>query len=76
MKTILIKRPAGESEEIQIEPGTTAAEILEHLDLEDYRLRRPGSEDAEDYFSGNENVYSQVKDGDALKATTEMPVGI
>lgn len=76
MKTILIKRPAGESEELEIEPGTTASDILEHLDLEDYRLRRPGSEDAEDYFSGEENVYTQVQDGDALKATTEMPVGV
>lgn len=75
MKQILIKRPAGESEEIQVEPGTTASEILDHLGLQDYRLRRPGSDDAEDYFAGDENVYSQVEDGDALKATTEMPVG-
>lgn len=76
MKKILIKRPAGESEEIEIEPGTTASDILQHLDLEGYRLRRPGSEDADDYFAGDENVYSEVQDGDALKATTEMPVGI
>ncbi|MBS3788537.1 hypothetical protein KGY79_10135 [Candidatus Bipolaricaulota bacterium] len=76
MKKILIKRPAGESEELEIEPGTVASEILSHLNLQGYRLRRPGSDDAEDYFAGDENVYSQVEDGDALKATTEMPVGV
>ena len=76
MKKVLIKRPAGESEEIEIEPGTTASDILEHCDLDGYRLRRPGSEDAEDYFSGQENVYTQVQEGDVLQATTKMPVGI
>lgn len=76
MKTVLIKRPAGESEEIEIEPGTTASDILQHLGLEDYRLRRPGSEDAEDFFAHDENVYTAVQDGDVLQCTNKMPVGI
>ena len=75
MKTIVVKVPAGEKQELQIEPGTAAADILAHLGLEDYRLRRPGSEEPDDVFGPDENVYTEVQDGDVLQAVAKMPVG-
>lgn len=76
MKTILVKVPgSGAKHEADIQAGTTAQEVLEFVELPDYNLRRPGSDDVNDVFGAEENVYDQVEDGEVLEAGSDSPVG-
>lgn len=74
-KNIAVKLPGEGVNDLEIRPGTAAGDILAELNLEDYQLRRPGSEDPNDVFGLNENVYQQVDDGDKLEASMEAQVG-
>ncbi|MFB6075744.1 MAG: hypothetical protein ABEK17_01230 [Candidatus Aenigmatarchaeota archaeon] len=75
-KHIAIKLPGIKGiQDIDIKPGTAAGDILAELNLEDYQLRRPGSDDPNDTFGLNENVFKQVEDGEKLEASTEAVVG-
>jgi len=74
MKRIAV-RIAGSTREPQdmtIQAGTTAADILRQLGLEGYLLSAKGSET---YFGDTEVVYPQLSDGDLLYATTPAEVG-
>ena len=76
IKTIIVQVPgSGAKHEATIQPGTTAEEVLEFVDLPDYNLRRPGSDDVNDTFGSDENVYDQVEDGQILQAGSDSPVG-
>jgi hypothetical protein len=58
---------------VTIQPGTTAHDILSQLGLEGYLLSTKG---ATTYFGDDENLYPKVVDGDLLYATTEAEVGV
>ena len=76
MKSIAVKLPGGKGfNDLEIRPGTAAGDILAELDLEGYQLRRPGSDNPNDTFGLNENVYRQIDDGEKLEASTEAVVG-
>lgn len=76
MKEIKVKAPgSGTQEVLSIKKGTTAEDVLNHVNMPDYNLRRPGSDDVNDFFDDEENVYEQVKNGQLLKAGTDSPVG-
>jgi hypothetical protein len=62
-----------EPQNLIIQPGTTAAEILNQLGLEGYLLSAKG---ANTYFGDDETIYSQIVDGDLLYATTAAEVGV
>ena len=60
-------------QDVTIQPGTTAHEVLSQLGLEGYLLSPKG---AHTYFGDDENLYPKVVDGDLLYATTEAEVGV
>lgn len=60
-------------QDVTIQPGTTAHEVLNQLGLEGYLLTTKGGTT---YFGDDENLYPKVFDGDLLYATTEAEVGV
>ena len=63
----------GEPNDITIEPGTTAQDVLRALGFKGYVLCLDGSSST---FLGNkENIYPLVVDGDKLWASTDPKVG-
>jgi hypothetical protein len=60
-------------QDVTIQPGTTAHEVLSQLGLEGYLLSTKG---ASTYFGDDENLYPKIVEGDLLYATTEAEVGV
>jgi hypothetical protein len=60
-------------QDVTIQPGTTAHEVLSQLGLAGYLLSTKGSTT---YFGDDEVIYSKVVYGDLLYATTEAEVGV
>ena len=60
-------------QDVTIEAGTTAHDVLHQLGLEGYLLSAKG---AQTYFGDDENLYPKVVDGDLLYATTAAEVGV
>ena len=63
----------GQIRDVQIEPGTTAGDILNQLDLRDYLLSK-GPNDP--FFANAETIYDKVKDGEKIFASTKAEVGV
>jgi hypothetical protein len=61
-----------ELEDIELQPGQTAAEVLEGLGLQGYILSFPNSNR---FFGAEEVLYPHVVEGDKLLATTPAKVG-
>ncbi len=76
MKRIAIKVAGSprEPQDAQIEPGTSAGEILRQLGLDGYLLSTGPNSDR--FFGEDENVYPALVDGDKIFATTKAEVGI
>jgi len=75
MKTLYVSLPgANEQHEVDIDEGTTAGDVIAHLNLEGYELIRPDTETNEK-FGENEDIYSAIKDEQILKAGTPTPFG-
>ena len=71
MKRINIKIAGSRREplNIQIAPGTSVEKILSQLGLEDYVLSLlPNPDQYLSFFEDEEDVYSQLKEGDTLCA--------
>jgi hypothetical protein len=63
---------SGQIRDVEIQPGTSAGDILHQLDLPDYLLsKRPN----EPFFAATESVYDKVKDGEKIFASTKAEVG-
>jgi|RhiMetdeSRZDD1v2_1073273.scaffolds.fasta_scaffold480364_2 hypothetical protein len=75
MKQIAIKVAGTESDpyDIYLQPGQTAGEVLEGLNLQGYRLSFPNSTK---FFGDTEVLYPAVVDGEKLEATTLTKVGV
>jgi hypothetical protein len=63
---------SGQLHEVNIEPGTTAGDILRGLKLSDYLLSRSPSAD---FFANAESVYDKIPEGQKLFASTKATVG-
>ena len=63
---------SGQLHEVNIEPGTTAGDILRGLNLSDYLLSRSPSAD---FFANAESVYDKIPEGQKLFASTKATVG-
>ena len=63
----------GQIRDVQIEPGTTAGDILNQLNLQDYLLSK-GPNDP--FFANAETIYDKVKDGEKIFASTKAEVGV
>jgi hypothetical protein len=71
MKAVAVKLAGSEREpiDITIKPGTTAGGILSQLNLEGYVLSLlPNPDQFLDFFEDEEELYSQLKEGDRLLA--------
>lgn len=64
---------SGQIRDIQLQPGTTAGEVLDHLSLKNYLLSK-GPNDP--FFAAAETIYDKVSDGEKLYATTRAEVGL
>ena len=63
----------GNIHDVNIQPGTTAGDVLHKLNLQDYLLSKgPG----EPFFAAAESIYDKVKDGEKIFASTKAEVGI
>jgi len=69
---VIIAGAVAEARDLTIEPGTTARDILNELELEGYELSR---EKVDDVFNPDENVYAAVEDGEKLNAVSNPVVG-
>ena len=63
----------GQIRDVQIEPGTTAGDLLGQLNLRDYLLSK-GPNDP--FFANAETIYDKVKDGEKIFASTKAEVGV
>ena len=62
----------GQIRDVEIEPGTTAGDILNQLSIKDYLLSK-GPNDP--FFPAAESVYDKVGDGEKIFASTKAAVG-
>jgi len=64
---------SGQIRDVEIQPGTTASDILQQLSLTGYLLSRGPNEP---FFAAAESVYDKVGDGEKIFASTKAEVGI
>jgi hypothetical protein len=63
----------GDIKDLEIQPGTTAGDVLHQLALPDYLLSRGPNEP---FFAAAESIYDKVKGGEKIFASTKAEVGI
>ena len=63
----------GQILDLEIQPGTTAGDILAKLNLRDYLLSK-GPNDP--FFANAESIFDKVNDGEKIFASTKAEVGL
>ena len=71
-KLSVVVAGTGQIRDIEIQPGTTAGDVLHQLNLPDYLLTK-GPDDP--FFAAAESIYDKVRDGEKLFASTKADVG-
>ena len=72
-KLAVVVAGSGNIQDVEIQPGTTAGDVLHKLNLQDYLLSKgPG----EPFFAAAESIYDKVKDGEKIFASTKAEVGV
>ncbi len=72
-KLSVVVAGTGNIRDIEIQPGTTAGDVLNQLGLRDYMLSK-GPNDP--FFAAAESVYDKVGDGEKIFASTKADVGL
>ena len=72
-KLAVVVAGTGQIRDVEIEPGTTAGDVLHQLNLPDYLLSKGPNEP---FFAAAESVYDKVKDGEKIFASTKAEVGV
>jgi hypothetical protein len=72
-KLSVVVAGTGQIRDVEIQPGTSAGDILQQLTLTDYLLSKGPNEP---FFAAAESVYDKVKDGEKIFASTKAEVGI
>jgi hypothetical protein len=72
-KLSVVVAGTGQIRDVEIQPGTTAGDILNQLGLADYLLSKGPNEP---FFAAAEPVYDKVKDGEKVFASTKAEVGV
>ncbi len=62
----------GQFKDVEIQPGTTAGDVLTQLNMPDYLLSK-GANDR--FFAATESIYDKVSDGEKIFASTKADVG-
>lgn len=63
----------GQIRDIEIQPGTTAGDILGQLNLREYLLSKGPNEP---FFANADSVFDKVNDGEKVFASTKAEVGV
>lgn len=63
---------SGQARNAQVQPGSTAADVLRDLGLPDYLLSRTPSGE---FFANTESIYDKLTDGQKIFASTKADVG-
>ena len=63
----------GQIRDVEIQPGTTAGDILHQLNLPDYLLSKGPNEP---FFASADSIYDKVGDGEKIFASTKAEVGV
>jgi hypothetical protein len=63
---------SGQIRDIEIQPGTTAGDVLHQLSIPDYLLSKGPNEP---FFASRETIYDKVEDGSKIFASTKAEVG-
>ncbi|MBZ5606191.1 MAG: hypothetical protein LAO79_28195 [Acidobacteriia bacterium] len=71
-KLSVVVAGSGQIRDVEIEPGTTAGDLLQQLNLSDYLLSRGPNEP---FFAASESAYDKVRDGEKIFASTKAEVG-
>src|SRR5258706_16352747 len=72
-KLSVVVAGTGQIHDVEIQPGTTAGDVLHQLNLQEYLLSK-GPNDP--FFAATESVYDKVKGGEKIFASTKAEVGI
>ena len=72
-KLSVVVAGTGQIRDVEIQPGTTAGDILHQLSLGDYLLSRGPNEP---FFAASESIFDKVRDGEKIFASTKAEVGI
>ncbi len=72
-KLSVVVAGTGQIRDVEIQPGTTAGDILHQLTLPDYLLSKGPNEP---FFAAAESIYDKVKDGEKIFASTKAEVGV
>jgi hypothetical protein len=72
-KLSVVVAGTGQIRDVEIQPGTTAGDVLHQLSLSDYLLSKGPNEP---FFAAAESIYDKVKDGEKIFASTKAEVGI
>lgn len=72
-KLSVVVAGTGQIKDVEIQPGTTAGDVLHGADLVDYLLSKGPNEP---FFAATESIYDKVKDGEKIFASTKAEVGI
>lgn len=62
----------GQIRDVEIQPGTTAGDVLNQLSIPDYLLSK-GPNDP--FFANRESIFDKVEDGSKIFASTKAEVG-
>ena len=63
----------GRIQDVEIQPGTTAGDVLNQLNLRDYLLSAGPDKP---FFAAAESIYDKVADGEKIFASTKAEVGL
>ena len=72
-KLSVVVAGTGQIRDVEIQPGTTAGDVLDQLNLKDYLLSKGPSDP---FLASIESIYDKVKDGEKIFASTKAEVGI
>jgi hypothetical protein len=72
-KLSVVVAGTGQIRDIEIQPGTTAGDVLNQLNLRDYLLSK-GPNDP--FFANADTLYDKVEGGEKIFASTKAEVGI
>jgi hypothetical protein len=72
-KLAVVVAGTGQIRDAEIQPGTTAGDVLHQLNLPDYLLSK-GPNDP--FFANAESIYDKISDGEKIFASTKAEVGM
>ena len=72
-KLSVVVAGTGHIQDVNIQPGTTAGDVLHQLKLQDYLLSKGANEP---FFAAAESIYDKVNDDEKIFASTKAEVGI